>query len=51
MYVPCQGQLQTLRSVDTGNYTYYGQTQLKVKDKLQASTGGIKHINREEVNK
>jgi hypothetical protein len=38
-----QGQLQTQHSVDTGNL-HYGQTQHKVKVKLQASTGG-KHIN------
>jgi hypothetical protein len=34
-----QSQLQTQHSVDAGNY-YYGQTQQKVKNKLQASTGG-----------
>jgi hypothetical protein len=39
-----QGQLQTEHSVGTGNYVHYGQSPHKVKDKLQASTGG-KHNN------
>jgi hypothetical protein len=41
IYVPSQqlqGQLQTQHSVDTGNL-HYGQTQNKVKDKLQETTG------------
>jgi hypothetical protein len=42
IYVPSQqpqGQLQTQHSVDTGNYIIE-KYQHKVKDKLQASTGG-----------
>jgi hypothetical protein len=42
IYVPnqqLQGQLQTQHSVDTGNYII-DKHDIKVKDKLQASTGG-----------
>jgi hypothetical protein len=46
-----QGQLQTQHSVDTGNYIVDRHDNRKVKDKLQASTGGRKHINTEKVNK
>jgi hypothetical protein len=44
IYVPSQqlqGQLQTQHNVDTGDYIM--EKQHKVKDKLQASTGGKTH--------
>jgi hypothetical protein len=48
-----QGQLQTQHTVDTDNYIM--DKQHKVKDKLQASTGGKTHqcrkVNKETRNK
>jgi hypothetical protein len=45
-----QGQLQTQKSVDTGNHIK-DKNNIKTRDKLQASTGERKHINTEKVNK